>query len=134
MLTLTSTFNPKISTKKEETKPKVTKKKNESQLEEREIDISTIKIEKKEEAKITSWVANSVEEVMKTDFKMEDHEHDFESLTDAEFNKKQKEVSNMSIFSKLLSNSKKTKRAKSRLSTKLLELISLPWRKVEINS
>ena len=131
---MTSTFNPKISTKKEETKPKVTKKKNESQLEEREIDISTIKIEKKEEAKITSWVANSVEEVMKTDFKMEDHEHDFESLTDAEFNKKQKEVSNMSIFSKLLSNSKKTKRAKSRLSTKLLELISLPWRKVEINS
>ena len=134
MLTLTSTFNPKISTKKEETKPKVTKKKNESQLEEREIDISTIKIEKKEEAKITSWVANSVEEVMKTDFKMEDHEHDFESLTDAEFNKKQKEVSNMSIFSKLLSNSKKTKRAKSRLSTKILELVSLPWRKVEINS
>lgn len=134
MLTLTSTFNPKISTKKEETKPKVTKKKNESQLEEREIDISTIKIEKKEEAKITSWVANSVEEVMKTDFKMEDHEHDFESLTDAEFNKKQKEVSNMSIFSKLLSNSKKTKRAKSRLSTKILELVSHPWRKVEINS
>ena len=133
-MTLTSTFNPKISTKKEETKPKVTKKKNESQLEEREIDISTIKIEKKEEAKITSWVANSVEEVMKTDFKMEDHEHDFESLTDAEFNKKQKEVSNMSIFSKLLSNSKKTKRAKSRLSTKILELVSHPWRKVEINS
>ena len=68
------------------------KKKNESQLEEREIDVASIKIEKKEEKKITSWVASSVEEVMKTDFKMEEHDHEFESLTDQEFNKKQKEV------------------------------------------
>lgn len=87
---LTSKPSPNRSTQKEESKPKATKKKNDSQLDEREIDVSTIKIEKPAEApKITSWVANSVEEVMKTEFKMEEHEHDFESLTDQEFNKKQ---------------------------------------------
>jgi hypothetical protein len=87
---LTSKPSPNRSTQKEEAKPKATKKKNDSQLDEREIDVSTIKIEKPAEApKITSWVANSVEEVMKTEFKMEEHEHDFESLTDQEFNKKQ---------------------------------------------
>lgn len=55
--------------------------------------MGSIKIPKaKEEKKITSWVANTVEEVMKTEFKMEEHDHEFESITDQDFNKQQKEV------------------------------------------
>ena len=79
-------------------------------MEEREIDISSIKIpEKKEEKKITSWVANTVEEVMKTEFKMEEHDHEFESLTDQEFNMQNKQVHLLSIFRNIRKKFKKIK-------------------------
>lgn len=47
-------------------------------LEEKEIDVSNIKLTKKEEEKPTFTkfqVANTVDEVMKTEFKMENIEH-----------------------------------------------------------
>lgn len=37
---------------------------------------------------MTTWVANSVEEVMKKDFKMEKIDHEFISLTDQTLNEK----------------------------------------------
>lgn len=69
------------------------KKKNDYQLEEKEIDVSNINLKKEEKPKErTTWVANTVDEVIKKDFKMENVDHEFMSLTDQEFNKKQEQV------------------------------------------
>ena len=64
-------------------------------LEEKEIDTSTIKIEKKEEKKeITSWVVNAedVSKLTQKDFVFKEVETDFVSLTDDTINKELAEV------------------------------------------
>ena len=64
-------------------------------LEEKEIDTSTIKIEKKEEKKeITSWVVNAedVRKLTQKDFVFKEVETDFVSLTDDTINKELAEV------------------------------------------
>jgi hypothetical protein len=67
-----------------------------SKLEEKIIDTSTIVIEKKEEKKpITSWVVNEADVkslVANKIFKMEDHDTEFESLTNTAINEELKEV------------------------------------------
>ena len=51
--------------------------------------MANINLVAKEKPKpMTTWVANSVEEVMKKDFKMEKIDHEFISLTDQNLNEK----------------------------------------------
>ena len=86
------------SDKEKEAEPKkaAPKKVQAGKLEEREIDTSNIKIEKKEEKKaITTWVvdADKVKDLTRKDFVFKEVETDFESLTNDQINEELKQVS-----------------------------------------
>ena len=82
---------PSPSEKEKDAEPKkaAPKKLQAGKLEEREIDTSNIKVEKKEEKKqITSWVVNAddVSKLVQKDFNFKEVETDFVSLTDDNIN------------------------------------------------